>query len=46
VLRELAVDLIGPGTAFTLAAPLTIVLADGQSRLITPAAAASIWVTV
>ena len=45
MLRELAVDLIGPGTALTLAAPLTIVLADGQSRLITPAAAASIWVT-
>ena len=45
VLRALAADLIGPGTAFTLATPLTIVLADGQSRLITPAAAASIWVT-
>ena len=45
VLRELAGDLIGPGTAFTLSAPLTIVLADGESRLITPAAAASIWVT-
>ena len=45
VLRELAADLIGPGTEFTLAAALTIVLADGQSRLVTPAAAASIWVT-
>jgi DtxR family Mn-dependent transcriptional regulator len=45
VLRELAADLIGPGTEFTLSAPLTIVLADGQSRLVTPAAAASIWVT-
>ncbi|WP_104083511.1 metal-dependent transcriptional regulator [Cryobacterium sp. Y11] len=45
VLRELAADLIGPGTEFTLTAPLTIRLADGQSRLVTPAAAASIWVT-
>lgn len=46
VLRELAADLIGPGTEFTLAAPLTIALTDGQSRVVTPAAAASIWVTV
>jgi DtxR family Mn-dependent transcriptional regulator len=45
VLRELAADLIGPGTEFTLAAALTIVLADGQNRLLTTAAAASIWVT-
>ena len=45
VLRDLAADLIGPGTEFTLAAPLIIVLADGQSRLVTPAAAASVWVT-
>ncbi|MDJ0350308.1 metal-dependent transcriptional regulator [Cryobacterium sp. PH29-G1] len=45
VLRELAADLIGPGTEFTLTAPFTIALADGQSRLISVAAAASIWVT-
>jgi len=45
VLRELAADLIGPGTEFTLAAPLTLVLPDGQNRPVTPAAAESIWVT-
>lgn len=45
VLRELAANLIGPGTAFTLTAPLSIVLTNGQSRVVTPAAAESIWVT-
>ncbi|MDJ0339680.1 metal-dependent transcriptional regulator [Cryobacterium sp. PH31-O1] len=45
VLRELAADLIGPGTEFTLTAPLTIELADGQSRLVTSAAAGAVWVT-
>ena len=45
VLRELAANLIGPGTEFTLAAPLAIVLADGQRRQVTPAAALSVWVT-
>ncbi len=45
VLRKLAADRIGPGAEFRLSAPLTIVLADGQNRLVTPAAAAAIWVT-
>jgi len=45
VLRELAANLIGPGTSFTLAAPLTIELADGRSLSVTPAAATAIWVT-
>ncbi len=45
VLRELAVNSIGPGTEFSLTDELTILLDEGEPREVSPAAAAMIWVS-
>lgn len=45
VLRELAVDGIGPGVDFTVVEPLTLRFSDGQTRRVTTGAADAVWVT-
>ena len=45
MLRSLAADSVGPGIRLTVVRPLTVLLPDGRTRALSPAAGESIWLS-